>query len=90
MSESVAPVEFNYRNKEELIAAGMKDYLLGDGPANSVFLRAGNDVFHTYSAYARGLDLLNLPALFLDLTPFGRQEDWEDSPAGWPQKPTYG
>ncbi|GAA1712760.1 hypothetical protein GCM10009765_72290 [Fodinicola feengrottensis] len=68
----------------------MKDYLLGDGPANSVFLRAGNDVFHTYSAYARGLDLLNLPALFLDLTPFGRQEDWEDSPAGWPQKPTYG
>ena len=26
----------------------------------------------------------------LDLTPYGRQEDWEDSPLGWPQRPTYG
>ncbi|MBT2234656.1 DUF899 domain-containing protein [Nonomuraea sp. NEAU-A123] len=26
----------------------------------------------------------------LDLTPYGRQEDWEDSPPGWPQHPTYG
>ena len=26
---------------------------------------------------------------FLDLTPFGRQETWEDSPAGWPQTPPY-
>lgn len=26
----------------------------------------------------------------LDVTPYGRQEDWEDSPKGWPQEPTYG
>ena len=43
-----------------------------------------------YEAYARGMDLLFTPYNFLDLTPYGRQEDWEDSPPGWPQKPTYG
>jgi predicted dithiol-disulfide oxidoreductase (DUF899 family) len=91
LDESVRPIEFNYRGKDELKAAGIaEEYLHGDWPANSVFLRDGDDVFHTYSAYARGLDLLNMPYLFLDLTPYGRQEDWEDSPAGWPQKPTYG
>lgn len=47
-------------------------------------------VFHTYTAYARGLDQLATPYNFLDLTPYGRQEDWEDSPPDWPQRPTYG
>jgi predicted dithiol-disulfide oxidoreductase (DUF899 family) len=42
-------------------------------------------VFHTYSAFARGLDHSAPGYPFLDLTPFGRQETWEDSPAGWPQ-----
>ena len=45
----------------------------------------GNEVFHTYSAYARGLDHSAVGYPFLDLTPHGRQEPWEDSPAGWPQ-----
>jgi predicted dithiol-disulfide oxidoreductase (DUF899 family) len=53
-------------------------------------VRRGNAVYHTYSAYARGMDHLSLPYSFLDLTPYGRQEDWEDSPPGWPQRPTYG
>jgi hypothetical protein len=26
----------------------------------------------------------------MEITPYGRQEDWEDSPSGWPQRPTYG
>jgi predicted dithiol-disulfide oxidoreductase (DUF899 family) len=55
-----------------------------------VFLRDGDSVHHTYSAYARGVDLLNGTYNYLDLTPFGRQEDWEDSPEGTPQTPTYG
>jgi predicted dithiol-disulfide oxidoreductase (DUF899 family) len=42
-------------------------------------------VFHTYSAYARGLDHASVGYPFLDLTPYGRQEAWEDVPAGWPQ-----
>jgi len=44
----------------------------------SVFLRAGADVFHTYSTYARGTDSLGFISNFLDLTPLGRQEAWEE------------
>jgi predicted dithiol-disulfide oxidoreductase (DUF899 family) len=52
----------------------------------SVFLREGDHVFHTYYTSGRGVEGL-AGITFLDLTPFGRQEDWEDSPAGWPQPP---
>jgi predicted dithiol-disulfide oxidoreductase (DUF899 family) len=91
LDDSVTPVEYNFRDKAELSEKGLGDDMLkGDWPGNSIFLRDGDSVFHTYSAYARGLDQLALPYNFLDLTPYGRQEDWEDSPAGWPQRPTYG
>jgi predicted dithiol-disulfide oxidoreductase (DUF899 family) len=56
----------------------------------SVFLRDGEDIYRTYSTTARGVDRLRFVSNILDLTPYGRQEDWEDSPAGWPQRPTYG
>ena len=90
LDESRAPIEYNYRNREELVEAGVGEEMLkGDWPGNSVFVCDGNDVFHAYSAYARGLDALFTPYNFLDLTPYGRQEDWEDSPAGWPQQATH-
>jgi predicted dithiol-disulfide oxidoreductase (DUF899 family) len=38
---------------------------------------------------SRGVDRLRFDLNVLDHTPFGRQEDWEDSPAGWPQTPAY-
>jgi predicted dithiol-disulfide oxidoreductase (DUF899 family) len=50
-----------------------------------VFLRRGDEVFHTYTTYARGLDASSAGYPFLDITPYGRQEAWEDSPEGWPQ-----
>jgi predicted dithiol-disulfide oxidoreductase (DUF899 family) len=56
----------------------------------SLFLRDGNEVFRTYSTTARGVDRVLFVNNILDLAPFGRQEDWEDSPEGWPQHPTYG
>jgi predicted dithiol-disulfide oxidoreductase (DUF899 family) len=56
----------------------------------TVFLRDGEDVYLTYSTTARGVDRLLFSNNILDLTPYGRQEDWEDSPPGWPQRPTYG
>lgn len=88
---SRAPVEYNYRSEAELLADGFSaDDLRGDLPGASVFLREGDGVFHTYSAYARGLDGLASPYQFLDLTVYGRQEAWEDSPAGWPQDVTSG
>ncbi len=55
----------------------------------SVFLRDGDKVFRTYFTTRRGVEALGSTWTFLDLTPFGRQENWEDSPAGWPQTPPY-
>lgn len=54
----------------------------------SVLLRDGNEVFRTYFTTGRGVDRLRLDFNLLDLTPYGRQEQWEDSPEGWPQDPT--
>ena len=59
-------------------------------PDASVFFRVGQDVFHTYSTFARGVESIADAYALLDCTPYGRQEDWENSPHGWPQKPTYG
>jgi predicted dithiol-disulfide oxidoreductase (DUF899 family) len=56
----------------------------------TVLLRDGDRVYRTYSTTSRGVDRLLFVNNILDLTPYGRQEDWEDSPAGWPQHPTYG
>ena len=54
----------------------------------SVLLRDDDEVFRTYFTTARGVDRLRLDFNLLDLTPYGRQEQWEDSPGGWPQDPT--
>jgi predicted dithiol-disulfide oxidoreductase (DUF899 family) len=55
----------------------------------SVFLREGDSIFHTYFTNGRGVEHLGSNWSYLDLTPFGRQETWEDSPEGWPQTPPY-
>lgn len=52
----------------------------------SVFLRDGDDVYRTYSTTGRGVDRLMFRHSILDLCPYGRQEDWEDSPPGWPKR----
>ena len=60
-------VDYNYE---------MQDVGSDEMPGASVFFKADNgDVFHTYSAYARGLDILVGTYNFLDLTPKGRDED---------------
>jgi predicted dithiol-disulfide oxidoreductase (DUF899 family) len=61
-----------------------------DGFMLSVFFRERSDVYLTYSTTARGVDRVMFTHNILDLCPYGRQQDWEDSPAGWPQQPTYG
>jgi predicted dithiol-disulfide oxidoreductase (DUF899 family) len=77
---SVAPIVWNYRTIEELEAVGMG--WLGEGsseqPGYSTFLRDGDDIFHTYSTYARGTEALGGVYYFLDLTALGRQEEWEE------------
>lgn len=54
----------------------------GEGFGVSVFLRDGDDVFRTYFTTDRGGDLLVSSLRYLDLTPFGRQEAWEESGRG--------
>lgn len=56
----------------------------------TVFLRRGDDVYRTYSTTRRGVNRILFVNNVLDLLPYGRREEWEDSPPGWPQHPTYG
>ncbi len=82
LDSTVAPVEYNYRTKAEHEQAGTSFYLEGEQsvelPGTSCFLRETDDVFHTYSMYARGAESLGGSYYFLDLTALGRQEDWEE------------
>jgi len=76
---SVAPVMWNYRTVDELEQHGMGWMAEGSSeqPGYSMFLRDGDAIFHTYSMYARGAEMLGGSYYFLDLTALGRQEDWE-------------
>jgi predicted dithiol-disulfide oxidoreductase (DUF899 family) len=55
----------------------------------SVFLRDGESIFRTYFTDGRGVEALGSTWSLLDLTPLGRQEDWEESPADRPQSRPY-
>jgi predicted dithiol-disulfide oxidoreductase (DUF899 family) len=50
------------------------------------YLRQGSNVFETYWTTRRGVEAMDNSYRLLDLTVYGRQEMWEDSPAGWPQR----
>jgi predicted dithiol-disulfide oxidoreductase (DUF899 family) len=50
------------------------------------YLRQGSSVFETYWTTMRGVEVMGNNYALLDLTVFGRQETWEDSPAGWPRR----
>lgn len=55
----------------------------------SAFLRQGDEIYHTYFTSDRALEEVVSAFRLLDWTVLGRQETWEDSPAGWPQTPPY-
>ncbi|MFD9738606.1 DUF899 domain-containing protein [Umezawaea sp. NPDC059074] len=69
LDPSVTPAEYNYSPVENAEP--------GEAPGQSIFLRDGDEVFHTYSSYARGAEATGGSYYYLDLTPLGRQEDWE-------------
>ena len=66
-----------------------QDHDVTTGFGLNVFLRDGERVLRTYFTSGRGVEALGSNWSFLDRTPLGRQEDWEDSPPGWPQTPRY-
>lgn len=85
--ESVAPVEFNYKDKETLLRSPKTAFVVnGDGQAISVFVRAEDEVFHTYSTYGRGTEFMMGTYQFLDLTPKPRPNYVNQ----WPYHDTYG
>jgi predicted dithiol-disulfide oxidoreductase (DUF899 family) len=86
LDEAVAPVKYNYTGKAELLQKGDPYFTEGELHGLSVFLRDGESIFHTYSTYARGVDLLDGTYNYLDMTALGRQEDWEE-PTGRSNSP---
>jgi predicted dithiol-disulfide oxidoreductase (DUF899 family) len=61
----------------------------GEHHGLSVFLRQDDEIFRTYFTTQRGLETVGTIWNFLDITPWGRQENWEDSPQGWRQGAPY-
>ncbi|WGW13339.1 DUF899 family protein [Saxibacter everestensis] len=61
----------------------------GGGFALNVFFRDGDTVYRTWHSDGRGTEQLSHIFPLIDLLPWGRQEDWQDSPSGWPQSPAY-
>ena len=57
------------------------------GFAVNVFLRDGDTVYRTWHTNGRGTEQLSNSFGLIDLLPYGRREDWQDSPDGWPKEP---
>jgi predicted dithiol-disulfide oxidoreductase (DUF899 family) len=66
-----------------------KDFGVDEWHGTNAFLRDGNDVFRTYFVNWRGDEAMGTTWAYLDITALGRQEEWEDSPGGYPQTPPY-
>ena len=66
------------------------DFGVREWHGTNAFIRDGDSVFRTYFINNRGDEPMGGTWSYLDLTALGRQEDWEDSPEGYPQTPPYG
>ncbi|MDQ8755789.1 DUF899 domain-containing protein [Sphingosinicella sp. LHD-64] len=66
------------------------DFGVDEWHGTNAFIREGDKVFRTYFINGRGDEQMGNPWNYLDMTALGRQEEWEDSPEGYPQTPPYG
>jgi predicted dithiol-disulfide oxidoreductase (DUF899 family) len=74
LDKSRGSVQYNYTDMSAKLEDGESD----DVPGFSCFLRDDGEIYHTYSAYARGAEQTIPAYALLDMTAFGRSEDWED------------
>jgi len=65
------------------------DFDVAEWHGTNAFLREGDEVYRTYFVDKRGDEVMGGTWAYLDITALGRQEEWEDAPAGTPQSPTY-
>ena len=77
-----------YSSSDSSFGADM-DAPPGGGFAVNVFLRDGETVYRTWHTNGRGTEQLSHSFALIDILPWGRQEEWLDSPPGWPSRPTY-
>ena len=75
MDKDRPQLEYNYRSQPEIVAG---DETSVEMSGVSCFLREGTAIYHTYSTWARGTDVLGNAYSWLDLTALGRSEDWEE------------
>jgi predicted dithiol-disulfide oxidoreductase (DUF899 family) len=86
LDDRVAPVLLHFRTEAELAESGTpwadepwtEDMRGTEMPGISAFLRVGDEVFHTYSTFGRGIEEFHNGYEYLDLTALGRQEEWEE------------
>ncbi len=80
LDPAVTPNSYNFRAGDELAAAGQAWLIdhVGEQPGVSAFLRDGDEVFHTYAVYGRGVEVMMHAYRLLDITALGRHEDWEE------------
>ncbi len=67
-----------------------KDFDVDEWHGHNAFIREGDQIFRTYLINGRGDEALGSSWSYMDMTALGRQEEWEDSPEGYPQTPPYG
>ena len=65
------------------------DFGVDEWHGTNAFLRDGDRIYRTYLVNSRGDEAMGSTWSYLDLTALGRQEEWEDSPEGYPQTPPY-
>jgi predicted dithiol-disulfide oxidoreductase (DUF899 family) len=65
------------------------DFGVAEWHGTNAFLREGDRIFRTYFINSRGDEAMGSTWSYLDITALGRQEEWEDSPEGYPQTPPY-
>ena len=65
------------------------DFGVDEWHGTNAFIRDGDRVFRTYFINSRGDEAMGSTWSYLDITALGRQEEWEDSPEGYPQTPPY-
>jgi predicted dithiol-disulfide oxidoreductase (DUF899 family) len=74
----------------EIIDDFDRDFGVDEWHGTNAFIRDGDRIFRTYFVDARGDERMGSTWSYLDITALGRQEEWEDSPDGYPQTPPYG
>ena len=65
------------------------DFGVGEWHGTNAFIRDGDEIFRTYFIDSRGDEAMGSTWAYLDITALGRQEEWEDSPEGYPQTAPY-